>query len=92
MKADWSKRFWVVATALIVLFTLLVVWRNGVHALRIKRQINRLETEKERYRQQITQDSTLVEQLRYDDYLEEYAREQYNMQGPDEEVYIVEEE
>ena len=41
--------------------------------------------------ERIAQDSALVEQLRYDDYLEEYARENYHMLRRDEHVYIVEE-
>ena len=32
-----------------------------------------------------------AEQLRYDDYLEEYAREHYHMQRRDERVYLIEE-
>ena len=35
--------------------------------------------------------STLLERLRYDDYLEEYARENYHMQRSDEHVYIIKE-
>ena len=33
----------------------------------------------------------LLERLRYDDYLEEYARENYHMQRSDEHVYIIKE-
>lgn len=86
-----GKRFWIAATMSIFVFTGVVVVRNAVHAVRIKRQINRLEREKARYRTRIEQDSTLIEQLRYDDYLEQYAREHYRMQRPGERVYILEE-
>ncbi|WP_295940400.1 septum formation initiator family protein [uncultured Alistipes sp.] len=91
MKIDLGKKFWVAATALIVIVTLFVVGRNALHAVQIKRQISDLEQEKARYRERITQDSTLLEQLQYDDYLEEYAREHYHMQGPGEHVYILKE-
>ena len=47
--------------------------------------------EREFYRARIEQDSTLLERLRYDDYLEEYARENYHMQRSDEHVYIIKE-
>lgn len=86
-----GKRFWVVATIAFVVFTCFVVGRNLLHAVKIKRQVNSLEREMEYYRAKIVQDSTLLEHLRYDDYLEEYARETYHMRRHDELVYIVKE-
>ena len=59
--------------------------------MKIKRQINALNREKARHEQKIARDSALLEQLRYDDYLEEYAREHYHMQRRDERVYLIEE-
>ncbi len=91
MDVRLGKRFWVAATVLIVVFTLFVVGRNVLHAVRIKRQINALEREKELYRARIVEDSTLLEHLNYDEYLEEYARERFRMQRPDDHVYIIEE-
>ena len=86
-----GRKFWIAATAIIVVLTLFVVGRNALHAVKIKGQINALLREELFYRERIAQDSALVEQLRYDDYLEEYARENYHMQRRDEHVYIVEE-
>ena len=91
MKIRPGRKFWIAATAIIVVLTLFVVGRNALHAVKIKGQINALLREKLFYRERIAQDSALVEQLRYDDYLEEYARENYHMQRRDEHVYIVEE-
>lgn len=91
MKIRLGRKFWMAATAVIVLLTTVVVGRNALHAVKIKRQINALERERTRYRVRIAQDSALLERLRYDDYLEEYARENYRMQRRDEHVYIVEE-
>ena len=59
--------------------------------MKIKRQINALTRERAYYAEKIAQDSTLLERLKYDDYLEEYARENYHMQGRDEHVYIIKE-
>ena len=87
MKIQFGRRFWIVATAVIVVFTVFVVGRNALHAVKIKRQINALNREREK----IAQDSTLLERLKYDDYLEEYARENYHMQGRNEHVYIIRE-
>ena len=65
--------------------------RNALHAVKIKRQINALTREQSYYSEKIAQDSTLLERLKYDDYLEEYARENYHMQGHNEHVYIIRE-
>ena len=91
MKIRPGRKFWIAATAIIVVLTLFVVGRNALHAVKIKGQINALLREELFYRERIAQDSALVAQLRYDDYLEEYARENYHMQRRDEHVYIVEE-
>ncbi len=91
MKFQFGRGFWIVLTAVIVVFSLFVIGRNALHAVKIKRQINALTRERSFYVEKIAQDSALLEQLRYDDYLEEYAREHYHMQRRDEHVYILEE-
>ena len=91
MKIQFGRRFWIVATAVIVVFTVIVVGRNDLHAVKIKRQINALDREREYYRARIEQASTLLERLRYDDYLVEYARENYHMQRSDAQVYLIKE-
>ena len=73
MSFEVGRKFWIAATAVIVVVTLFVVGRNSLHAVKIKRQINAMTREKEYYRTKIEQDSTLLERLQYDDYLEEYA-------------------
>lgn len=92
MTLKLGRRFWIAATAVILVFTAFVVGRNAVHAVKIKRQIAALTREKEQYRVKIERDSTLIERLRYDDYLEEYARERFRMQRRDEQVYRIEED
>lgn len=91
MKIQLGRRFWIALTAVIVVFSVFVIGRNALHAVKIKRQINALEREREFYVDKILQDSTLLDRLRYDDYLEEYAREHYHMQRRNEHVYILEE-
>ncbi len=89
MKESVRKWLWMAATAVFVVFTLVSVGRNLLHSMKIKRQINALERERDQYRERIEQDSTLIENLQYDDYLEEYAREHYHMQRRGDEVYII---
>lgn len=91
MKIRIGRRFWILLTAGIVIFSVFVIGRNALHAVKIKRQINGLERQYDFYVEKIAQDSTLLERLRYDDYLEEYAREHYHMQRRNEHVYILEE-
>lgn len=91
MKIQFGRKFWIVATAAIVVFTVFMVGRNALHAVKIKRQINVLTRERVYYSEKIEQDSALLERLRYDDFLEEYARENYHMQRRDEHVYIIRE-
>ena len=91
MKIQFGRRFWIVLTAIIVVFSIFVIGRNALHAVKIKRQINELERQYDFYVEKIAKDSTLLERLRYDDYLEEYAREHYHMQRRNEDVYILEE-
>lgn len=90
MNAQLVRRLWIASTGVIVLFTCFVVGRNALHAVKIKRQINALRREHAHYVGKIARDSTLIERLRYDDYLEAYAREHYRMQRRDEHVYILE--
>ena len=69
MSFEVGRKFWIAATAVIVVVTLFVVGRNSLHAVKIKRQINAMTREKEYYRTKIEQDSTLLERLQYDDCL-----------------------
>ena len=85
-----GRRFWIVTTAIILVFTVLLVGGNLLHTVRIRRQIAVLEREKALYEERIARDSALLERLRYDDYLEEYARERYRMQRRGEHVYLLE--
>lgn len=84
-----DKKFWIVGTLIILVFTIFVVGRNLLHAVKIRREIGVLEQERDLFRRKVERDSTLLEQLKYDDYLEEYAREKYRMQKPDEHIYII---
>lgn len=89
MKVSFGPRFWITTTVIVVLFSMFFIGRHLVHAFGIKRDIARLQEEEAHYRTRIAEDSTLVEHLKYDDYLEEFARERFRMQRPDEKVYMM---
>lgn len=86
-----GRLFWIVLTVAVVGFTAYVIARNLRHIWNVSRDMAALNREAKGYRASIEADSTLLEHLRYDDYLEEFAREQFNMLRPGEELYIVDE-
>jgi len=53
MKIQFGRKFWIVATAAIVVFTVFMVGRNALHAVKIKRQINVLTRERAYYSEKI---------------------------------------
>lgn len=90
MKKSLSKYIWLVATAVIFIYTAVVTVRNMVVIIRINSRVSRLEEQYDLYRSRVDQDSTLLERLKYDEYLEQFAREKFHMQRANEYIYIVE--
>ena len=84
-----DRRLWLIS---IVVFGLLIVVfdkHNLIEAWRLKQQINALEVQETYYRQKIAEDSTVLENLKNDRYLEQYAREHYLMKRKEETIYLV---
>lgn len=90
MKRSLSKYLWLGLTAVIFIYTAVVIVRNLVVIVRVNSRISNLEEQYDLYRSRVDQDSTLLEQLKYDEYLEQFAREKFHMQRADEHIYIVE--
>lgn len=90
MKQSWSKYLWLGLTAVIFIYTAVVTIRNLIVIVRVNSRIARLEKQYDLYRGRIDQDSTLLEHLKYDEYLEQFAREKFHMQRSDENIYIIE--
>ena len=89
MKVRLGDRFWITLTTVIILFTLVVIGRNLITVVKVHHRIRLLKREKAMYEERIAKDSTLLEQLQYNEYLEQYAREHYHMQRRNEDVYIM---
>lgn len=85
-----TRRFWVIAMIIVVLVAVFLAGGNIVQCFRLRRDIKVLEREIERYRVRIEADSTMLENLKYDEYVEAYAREHYHLQKRNETVYIIE--
>ena len=84
-----DRRLWLIS---IVVFGLLIVVfdkNNLIEAWRLKQKINALEVQETYYRQMIAEDSTVLENLKNDRYLEQYAREHYLMKRKEETIYLV---
>ena len=84
-----DRRLWLIS---IVVFGLLIVVfdkNNLIEAWRLKQKINALEVQETYYRQKIAEDSTVLENLKNDRYLEQYAREHYLMKRTEETIYLV---
>ena len=84
-----DRRRWLIS---IVVFGLLIVVfdkNNLIEAWRLKQKINALEVQETYYRQKIAEDSTVLENLKNDRYLEQYAREHYLMKRKEETIYLV---
>lgn len=88
--SDASLLFWRIITIVISALTLFIIVQSAWSIIRSKREINRLNRLQEQYQRQIDADSAQLNRLRYDEYLEQYARERYNMQRPNEQVYKLE--
>lgn len=86
-----SHRVWVITIAAFVLLVTFFDSDNLLDRWKIKGRISDLEKQKEYYQQRITEDSTLLERLKEDLYLEQYAREHFIMKRAGETVFLIEE-
>ena len=76
----------------ILIFVLLITVfdkNNLIEAWRLKQDLKELETQKDYYQEKITQDSLLLERLKNDEFLEQYARENFLMKREGDEVFVV---
>ena len=85
-----SKKLWILT---LVVFVLLVVFfdRNSfMDRAEIKEEIEVLKTQRDYYLERIREDSTEIEKLKDNDYLEQYAREHFLMKRDSDVVYVLE--
>ncbi len=80
-----------ILTILIFLIWLLLLDSNNLIArYREIRELNKLRNDKEYYLKKIEVDSKKLQELKTDnENLEKFAREQYRMKKPDEDLYII---
>lgn len=90
MKFRFSKYIWLGLVAVVLMYTVVLTVRNLIVIVRVNSRISNLEEQRDMFRERVEQDSTLLEQLKYDEYLEQYAREKFHMQRANEHIYIIE--
>jgi cell division protein FtsB len=76
----------------LILFLVLVTFldkNNLLSSWRLRGEIKELEEQREFYLQKIAEDSLILENLKDPRFLEQYAREQFYMKRPGEEIYLV---
>ena len=84
-----DRRLWLITIAVFILVITVFDKNNLIEAWRLKQKINELEAQKDYYQNKITEDSTILENLKDDWFLEQYAREHYLMKREDETIYLL---
>lgn len=92
MKELLRFRKLVTGTTVVFLFFILLLDKNSfVGGLRTKKEIDDIRRKKAYYQEKIRDDSTLLENLKDDAFLERYAREHFLMKRPGEQIYVIRE-
>lgn len=81
---------WRISVGAVVMLAIILILPPLISLIRTHITMSQLNEEKARYEESIRKDSLLIEQLKNDEFLEQYARERYFMQRPNEQVFIVE--
>ena len=86
----WLRNKYVLTISLFAVWILFFDQNNMVDRIKMSLEIRRLEKDREFYQDQIKTDSVRLNELTTDkDNLEKYAREQFLMKKPDEDVFVV---
>ncbi len=92
MKLLWEKyRAWVIVTIAFLLIITVFSKNTVIEAMAIRKRIKAMQKEQEYYREKAREDSTFLENLKQDWFLEKYARETFYMKGRNEEIYLIDE-
>ena len=92
-----KKRWFSILTNIyILILTVFVIWmiffdtNSLLIHMELKREINKLEKQKEFLNEEIKKDKEIIDRLSDPEELEKFAREQYYLKKKDEEIYIIE--
>ncbi|MDX9929322.1 MAG: septum formation initiator family protein [Bacteroidales bacterium] len=86
----WLRNKYVITILIFILWVLFFDANNLLDRWRGVRKYRSLETDREYYSKRIEEDRRKLEELRTDnESLEKFAREQYRMKKPEEDIYII---
>ncbi|MDX9846190.1 MAG: septum formation inhibitor [Tenuifilaceae bacterium] len=86
----WLRNKYILTIAIFLLWMLLFDSSNWIDVYREFKKIEKFEKEKEYYLQKIENDRKRLNELRTNnENLEKFAREQYLMKKPDEEIFVI---
>lgn len=91
-----KKWFSILTNIYVLVLTVFVVWmiffdtNSLLIHLELKREIKKLEKQKEFLQEEIKKDKEVMERLSDPEELEKFAREQYYLKKKDEEIFIIE--
>jgi len=84
-----DRRFWWGAIAVLIVLIGVLDRNNLIERGKLLSRIHELEAQRDYYRQRISEDSTLLENLKQTEFLEKYAREHFFFRKEGETVYVV---
>lgn len=91
-----KKWFSILTNIYVLILTVFVVWmiffdtNSLLIHMELKREIKKLEKQKEFLKEEIARDKEVMERLSDPEELEKFAREQYYLKKKDEEIFIIE--
>jgi cell division protein FtsB len=89
----WLKNKYVLTLSVFAIWMLFFDQNNLVDRIKMTSEIRQLEADREYYLEEIQKDSTRLKELTTNkENLEKYAREQFLMKKPNEDVFVVIEE
>lgn len=95
-KSKWFRVATLFSSIYVLVLTAFVVWmlffdtNSLLIHLELKKEINKLEKQKEFLQEEISKDKEVIEKLSDPKELEKFAREQYYLKKKNEEIYLIE--
>lgn len=95
-KSKWFRVAALFSSIYVLVLTAFVVWmlffdtNSLLIHLELKKEIDKLEKQKEFLQEEITKDKEVIEKLSDPKELEKFAREQYYLKKKNEEIYLIE--
>lgn len=84
-----DRRLWIITIAVFILLLSVFDKNNLLDRWKLNKSIYALEQQRDYFLERIAEDSTLIENLKNDQFLERYAREHFLMKRDNEQIYII---